>query len=102
MRHALTLAIVLALSVPAWAHPGYTNAKGCHTGRNWVRHCHETVNLMPDDALEAALIRAHEKNPALYQTMEEALVNAETKKVSGRMPGGYRKTKKAQAEGRQS
>ena len=43
MRLALSLAFLLILSAPAFAHPGRTDFQGCHTDRKTGKyHCHNT------------------------------------------------------------
>jgi hypothetical protein len=113
----LTLAALVSLmllSTPAWSHPGFTDAKGCHTNRNWERHCHDTVNLA-SDAVGSALGRAKDKAPATYAALDSALVKAGATapdvyaameqariKASGRSPGAYKMAKAAEHTGVQA
>jgi hypothetical protein len=98
MKKALSLALAsfaLAQSSPALAQR-FTDENGCYTTRNWERRCQATVNLAAD-ALDAALIKAKERTLDTYAAMEQARIRAETgTKVSGRVPGAYRRMKKNQ------
>jgi hypothetical protein len=50
-RLTLALAILLALSAPAWSHPGQTDVDGCHADRKTgERHCHDDQKRIADDS----------------------------------------------------
>jgi hypothetical protein len=84
-----TILLILSMSSPAWAHPGFTDTSGCHTDRKWERHCHETVNLAAK-AIDPALAKSKESAPDTYDAMYRARVRA-----SGRVPGAYKAMERA-------
>jgi len=85
VKHLITLALLLAMSGPAWAGPPDPEADGCHTDRHWRQLCPAAAGKAraAREAISPAKARAKERTLDTYKAMEQAKARAKAGAAKG-------------------